>query len=90
MPSQYFGNARAATPARARDSASLTWPLTRLSLSGRSRASWNFAIEAFNVLNATNFQQPDSAITDGASFGTYTAANAYPARQVQVALRLNF
>ena len=49
-----------------------------------------FRIEAFNVLNATNFQQPDGAITDGASFGTYTAANAYPARQVQLALRLNY
>jgi hypothetical protein len=49
-----------------------------------------FRIEAFNVLNSTNFQQPDSAITDGASFGTYTAANAYPSRQVQLALRLNY
>jgi hypothetical protein len=49
-----------------------------------------FRIEAFNVLNSTNFQQPDSAITDGASFGTYTAANAYPSRQVQFALRLNY
>ena len=49
-----------------------------------------FRIEAFNVLNATNFQSPDSAKTDGANFGTYTAANAYPARQVQLALRLSF
>jgi hypothetical protein len=49
-----------------------------------------FRIEAFNVLNATNFQYPDSAVTDGASFGTYTASNTFPARQVQLALRLAF
>jgi hypothetical protein len=49
-----------------------------------------FRVEAFNVLNSTNFEAPDSARTDGASFGTYTAANAYPSRQVQVALRLAF
>lgn len=48
-----------------------------------------FRIEAFNVFNATNFQTPDSAKTNG-SFGTYTASNAYPARQVQAALRLAF
>jgi hypothetical protein len=41
-------------------------------------------------LNSTNFQYPDTAVTDGASFGTYTASNAYPAREVQVALRLSF
>jgi hypothetical protein len=50
-----------------------------------------FRVEAFNVLNLTNFQTPDSTVTDGAaSFGSYTAANAYPSRQVQVALRLSF
>ena len=49
-----------------------------------------FRIEAFNVLNSTNFQYPDTALTDGASFGTYTASNVYPSRQVQGALRLTF
>jgi hypothetical protein len=38
----------------------------------------------------TNFQYPDTAVTDGASFGTYTASNLYPSRQVQGALRLTF
>jgi hypothetical protein len=32
----------------------------------------------------------DTAMTDGASFGTYTAANAYPSREVQLALRFAF
>jgi len=49
-----------------------------------------FRLEAFNVTNATNFQAPDSAVTDGASFGAYTAAVTYPARQVQGALRFSF
>ena len=49
-----------------------------------------FRIEAFNALNSTNFQFPDTTVTDGASFGTYTASNAYPAREVQLALRFSF
>jgi hypothetical protein len=88
-PSQYFGNAGRNI---------LRGPaFGQLDLAAHKSVSlWSesskleFRIEAFNVLNSTNFQQPDSAITDGASFGTYTAANAYPARQVQLALRLTY
>ena len=88
-PNQYFGTAgrndlRGPSFAQLDLAAHKTVPLWSES------SKLEFRMEAFNVLNATNFQQPDSAITDGASFGTYTAANAYPARQVQVALRLNF
>jgi len=88
-PSQYFGNAgrnELAGPA-----------FGQLNLAiHKSQQLWSddskieFRVEAFNVLNATNYQYPDTAVTDGANFGTYTAANAYPARQVQLALRLSF
>jgi hypothetical protein len=47
----------------------------------------DFRAEAFNVLNKVNYQAPDSAISDGA-FGTITTA--YPARQLQLALKLIF
>ena len=47
----------------------------------------DFRAEAFNVLNKVNYQAPDSAISDGA-FGTITSA--YPARQLQLALKLIF
>jgi hypothetical protein len=57
---------------------------------GAESRNLEFRVEAFNLLNATNFQTPDSTVTDGANFGTYTAANAYPSRQVQLALRLAF
>jgi hypothetical protein len=57
---------------------------------GWEDSNLEFRIEAFNVLNSTNFQYPDTAVTDGASFGTYTASNVYPSRQVQGALRLTF
>ena len=50
----------------------------------------DFRAEAFNVLNATNFEYPDGSITDGASFGAYSSAVVYPSRQVQLALRLSF
>ncbi len=49
-----------------------------------------FRLEAFNVLNATNYISPDSNVSDGAAFGTFGTANVFPARQVQVALRLAF
>lgn len=88
-PSQYFGNAgrndlRGPAFGQLDLAAHKTFPL------GSEARNLEFRIEAFNALNATNFQQPDSAITDGANFGTYTAANAYPSRQVQLALRLSF
>jgi len=88
-PSQYFGNAgrndlRGPAFAQLDLAAHKNFPL------GSEARNLEFRIEAFNALNSTNFQQPDSARTDGASFGTYTAANAYPSRQVQLALRLSF
>jgi Carboxypeptidase regulatory-like domain/TonB-dependent Receptor Plug Domain/TonB dependent receptor len=88
-PSQYFGNAgrnilRGPAFAQLDLAAHKTFPLWS------DRRNLEFRMEAFNVLNSTNFQQPDSTVTDGANFGSYTAANAYPSRQVQAALRLSF
>ncbi|HXP44919.1 MAG TPA: hypothetical protein VN833_32025, partial [Candidatus Acidoferrales bacterium] len=88
-PSQYFGNAgrnSLSGPAFA----NLTLGLHKSVPLWSDASKLEFRIEAFNVLNSTNFQYPDTAVTDGASFGTYTAANAYPSRQVQLALRLSF
>jgi hypothetical protein len=88
-PSQYFGNAGRndlSGPAFAQ----LTLALHKSEQLWSENRNLEFRIEAFNVLNSTNFQYPDTAVTDGASFGTYTAANAYPSRQVQLALRLSF
>ena len=48
-----------------------------------------YRLEAFNVLNATNYQTPDGNISDG-TFGVFTASSLYPSRQVQMALRLAF
>ena len=88
-PSQYFGNAGRndlSGPAFGQLDFSLHKSVPLWSES----KNLEFRVEAFNVLNATNYQFPDSAKTDGASFGTYTAASAYPSRQVQLALRLSF
>jgi len=65
------------------------------------RYSAEFRIEAFNVLNATNYLSPGSSIgsinsnsgafTASGSFGQFTGSSSvYPSRQVQVALRLGF
>jgi hypothetical protein len=48
-----------------------------------------FRAEAFNLLNSVNFQAPNADISSS-SFGSYTSSNVYPARQLQVALRLSF
>jgi len=88
-PSQYFGNA-GRNDLRGPAFAQLDLALHKSVPLWSDASKLEFRIEAFNVLNSTNFQAPDSAKTDGASFGTYTAANAYPSRQVQVALRLAF
>jgi hypothetical protein len=60
-------------------------------LGGETR-SLQFRIEAFNVLNATNYLIPDTTVTDGANFGFFGSGLNYetPARQVQGALRLAF
>jgi hypothetical protein len=45
--------------------------------------------EAFNILNHTNWQGPDGAITDGSgSFGSITSA--FPSRQLQFAAKFLF
>ena len=47
----------------------------------------DFRAEAFNVLNQVNYGAPDSNRSDGA-FGSITSA--FPARQLQLALKLIF
>jgi hypothetical protein len=59
-----------------------------------------FRIEAFNVLNATNYISPNTSIgsigttgvlSKNASFGTFSGSTSvFPSRQVQAALRLAF
>ncbi|QHN03034.1 hypothetical protein FTO74_06360 [Granulicella sp. WH15] len=88
-PSQYFGNA-GRNDLRGPAFGQLDLALHKSVPLWSDSSNIEFRIEAFNVLNATNFQYPDSSVTDGANFGTYTASSAYPSRQVQFALRLAF
>jgi hypothetical protein len=88
-PSQYFGNA-GRNDLHGPAFGQLTLALHKSVPLGWEDSNLEFRLEAFNVLNSTNFQYPDTTVTDGASFGTYTAANAYPSREVQLALRLSF
>lgn len=53
------------------------------------RFKLEFRTEAFNALNKTNFDSPNSNRSSG-GFGTITSTNLNPARQVQFALRLAF
>jgi hypothetical protein len=66
---------------------------------GRRDTRLEFRVEAFNVLNKTNFQVPDSNASNirrdaqgnpivGGTYGTIRTT--YPARQVQLALKLYF
>jgi hypothetical protein len=48
-----------------------------------------FRAEAFNLFNSVNYQAPNSDISSS-SFGSYTSSSVYPARQLQVALRLSY
>jgi hypothetical protein len=52
------------------------------------RVKLDLRAEAFNVLNHTNWQAPDTNISDGASFGTITTA--FPSRQLQFAAKVLF
>lgn len=65
------------------------------------RYNAEFRIEAFNVLNATNYISPGTSIgsvnsttgafTPSGSFGQFSGTSSvYPSRQVQLALRLGF
>jgi hypothetical protein len=87
-PSQYFGTA-GRNDLRGPAFGQLNLALHKSQQLWSESSKIEFRIEAFNVLNATNYQYPDSTRTDS-TFGEYTAANAYPARQVQMALRLSF
>ncbi len=53
------------------------------------RFKLEFRSEAFNLLNRTNFDSPNSNRSSG-GFGTITSTNNNPARQIQFALRLAF
>jgi hypothetical protein len=54
---------------------------------GLESVKMNFRAEAFNVLNQVNYQAPDGTVTNG-SFGSITSA--YPARQLQFAMKVLF
>jgi hypothetical protein len=47
-----------------------------------------FRAEAFNVLNKTNFAPPSTLSVNSSGFGVFTGT--YPARQLQLALKLYF
>jgi hypothetical protein len=46
-----------------------------------------FRMDMFNILNHTNFRQPNVSVTNN-SFGTISSAG--PPRQIQLALKLTF
>jgi hypothetical protein len=52
------------------------------------RVKLDLRAEAFNILNHTNWQTPDSNISDGTSFGTITTV--FPSRQLQFAAKVLF
>jgi hypothetical protein len=52
------------------------------------RVKLDLRAEVFNLLNHTNWQTPDSNISDGTSFGTITTA--FPSRQLQFAAKVLF
>ncbi|ADW70850.1 outer membrane beta-barrel protein [Granulicella tundricola] len=52
------------------------------------RVKLDLRAETFNVLNHTNWQAPDTNISDGTSFGTITTA--FPSRQLQFAAKVIF
>jgi hypothetical protein len=54
----------------------------------KEAAKLEFRAEVFNVLNHTQFMNPDGNITDGAAFGQVSAAR--DPRLTQLALRLIF
>lgn len=55
---------------------------------GYERLKLDVRAEVFNAFNVTNWQAPDSAITDGSSFGSITSN--FPARQMQFAGKIIF
>jgi len=47
-----------------------------------------FRAEAFNLLNKTNFAPPSTLNSNSSGFGVFTST--FPARQIQLALKLVF
>jgi hypothetical protein len=47
-----------------------------------------FRAEAFNLLNKTNFSPPGTLTSNSSGFGVFTST--FPARQIQLALKLYF
>jgi hypothetical protein len=60
--------------------------LKNVSLGGNRQLQ--FRIEAYNALNRTNLQNPNTTVTNSA-LGTITAQNGFP-RQIQLALKVSF
>ena len=60
--------------------------LKNVSLGGNRQLQ--FRIEAYNALNRTNLQNPNTAVTNSA-LGTITAQNGFP-RQIQLAVKVSF
>jgi Carboxypeptidase regulatory-like domain len=52
-------------------------------------SNWEFRSEFFNALNTPHFNDPDTTVTDGASFGVVSSTIANP-RVIQFALKYNF
>jgi hypothetical protein len=55
---------------------------------GTERVKFDLRAEVFNAFNVTNWQSPDTNISDGTGFGTIT--NFFPARQMQFAGKIIF
>jgi hypothetical protein len=88
-PSQYFGNS-GRNSLRGSAFAQLDLALHKSLPLWSDASRLEFRVEAFNLFNSTNYEYPDSSITDGGNFGAYSSTVVYPSRQVQLALRLSF
>jgi hypothetical protein len=86
IPGQPFGNL-ARNPVRAPRYVDVDLALHKRFALIRENQALEFRAEAFNVLNHVNYQAPD-AITTDAAYGSITSA--YPARELQLALKLIF
>jgi hypothetical protein len=53
------------------------------------RINLQFRVEAFNLLNHTNFKTPNSEDL-GSSFGVFAPGSTFPSRELQFAIRLSY